>query len=45
VANSKLIQGDVAEAVARVKGEFGRVDVIAAGTSCRRCCVMIWSTG
>src|SRR5215217_283864 len=26
--NSKLIQGDVAEAVARVKGEVGRVDVI-----------------
>jgi dihydrofolate reductase len=30
-ANSTLIQGDVAEAVARVKGEFGRVDVIGSG--------------
>jgi dihydrofolate reductase len=30
-ANSKLIHGDVAEAVARVKGEFGRVDVIGSG--------------
>jgi dihydrofolate reductase len=29
--NSKLIEGDVAEAVARVKGEFGRVDVIGSG--------------
>ena len=30
-ANSKLIHGDVAEAVARVKGEFGRLDVIGSG--------------
>ena len=29
--NSRLIQGDVAEAVARLKGEFGRVDVIGSG--------------
>ncbi len=29
--NSKLIQGDVAEAVAQLKGEFGRVDVIGSG--------------
>ncbi len=29
--NSKLIEGDVAEAVARLKGEFGRVDVIGSG--------------
>ena len=29
--NSKLIQGDVAEAVARLTGEFGRVDVIGSG--------------
>jgi dihydrofolate reductase len=30
-ANSQLIQGDVPEAVARLKGEFGRVDVIGSG--------------
>jgi dihydrofolate reductase len=30
-ANSELLQGDVAEAVARVKGQFGRVDVIGSG--------------
>jgi dihydrofolate reductase len=30
-ANSKLIEGDVAEAVARLKGQFGRVDVIGSG--------------
>ena len=30
-ANSKLIQGDVTEAVAQLKGEFGRVDVIGSG--------------
>ena len=30
-ANSTLLRGDVAEAVARVKGEFGRVDVIGSG--------------
>ena len=29
--DSRLIQGDVAEAVARLKGEFGRVDVIGSG--------------
>ena len=29
--NSKLLQGDVAEAVARVKAQFGRVDVIGSG--------------
>jgi dihydrofolate reductase len=29
--NSELIQGDVAEAVARLKGELGRVDVIGSG--------------
>src|SRR6266498_1241978 len=29
--NSKLIEGDVAEAVARLKGEFGRVDLIGSG--------------
>jgi dihydrofolate reductase len=29
--NSRLIEGDVAEAVTRVKGEFGRVDVIGSG--------------
>jgi dihydrofolate reductase len=29
--NSKLIEGDVAQAVARLKGEFGRVDVIGSG--------------
>jgi dihydrofolate reductase len=29
--NSRLIGGDVAEAVARLKGEFGRVDVIGSG--------------
>jgi dihydrofolate reductase len=29
--NSKLVQGDVAGAVAQVKGEFGRVDVIGSG--------------
>jgi dihydrofolate reductase len=30
-ANSRLIEGEVAEGVARVKGEFGRVDVIGSG--------------
>jgi dihydrofolate reductase len=30
-ANSTLLQGDVAEAVARVKAQFGRVDVIGSG--------------
>ena len=30
-ANSKLLEGDVAEAVARLKGEFGRVDTIGSG--------------
>ena len=30
-ANSRLLQGEVAEAVARLKGEFGRVDVIGSG--------------
>jgi dihydrofolate reductase len=30
-ANSELLQGDVAEAVAWVKGQFGRVDVIGSG--------------
>jgi dihydrofolate reductase len=29
--NSRLLQGDVAEAVAQLKGEFGRVDVIGSG--------------
>jgi dihydrofolate reductase len=29
--NSRLIEGDVAEAVAQLKGEFGRVDVIGSG--------------
>jgi dihydrofolate reductase len=29
--NSKLLQGDTAEAVARVKAQFGRVDVIGSG--------------
>jgi dihydrofolate reductase len=29
--NSELLQGDVAEAVARVKARFGRVDVIGSG--------------
>jgi dihydrofolate reductase len=30
-ANSRLLQGEVAEAVARLKGGFGRVDVIGSG--------------
>lgn len=30
-ANSTLLQGDAAEAVRRLKGEFGRVDVIGSG--------------
>jgi dihydrofolate reductase len=30
-ANSKLIQGDVAEAVARLKEQFGQMDVIGSG--------------
>jgi dihydrofolate reductase len=30
-ANSRLLQGEVAEAVAQLKGEFGRVDVIGSG--------------
>ena len=30
-SNSKLLQGDVAGAVARLKGEFGRVDTIGSG--------------
>jgi dihydrofolate reductase len=30
-ANSELLQGDVAEAVARVTAQFGRVDVIGSG--------------
>lgn len=30
-ANSTLLQGDAAEAVTRLKGEFGRVDVIGSG--------------
>lgn len=30
-ANSTLLQGDVAEAVARIKAQFGRVDVIGSG--------------
>ena len=29
--NSRLIEGDVAEAVAQLKGEFGRLDVIGSG--------------
>lgn len=29
--NSRLIEGDVAEAVAQLKGEFGRMDVIGSG--------------
>jgi dihydrofolate reductase len=30
-ANSRLLEGDAAEAVARLKGEIGRVDVIGSG--------------
>jgi dihydrofolate reductase len=30
-ANAELLGGDVAEAVARLKGQFGRVDVIGSG--------------
>ena len=30
-ANSTLLEGDVPEAVARLKGQFGRVDVIGSG--------------
>ena len=43
--NSKLIQGDVAKAVAQLKGESPESTSSAAGTSCRRCCATIWSTG
>jgi hypothetical protein len=44
-ANAKLLEGEVAEAVAQRKGELGRVDGIGSGTWCSRCWAASWSTG
>jgi dihydrofolate reductase len=43
--NAKLLDGDVAEAVARLKAQLAGWTSSAAGTWCRRCCATIWSTG
>jgi len=43
--NSKLIEGDVADAVAGSSGTTVRSTSSGAATSCRRCCGTTWSTG